>query len=54
MNYSTVTGNHTIDVREGNAGLKNRDLVDCSAGEKDRVFLDAGDKVIGCEIKNPI
>jgi hypothetical protein len=24
------------------------------AGEKDRaVFLDAGDKVIGCEIKNP-
>ena len=50
------SGNDTIDVREGNAGLKNRDLVDCGAGEKDRVFFDAGDKgdkVVGCEIKNP-
>ena len=50
------SGNDTIDVREGNAGLKNRDLVDCGAGEKYKVFFDAGDKgdkVVGCEIKNP-
>ena len=59
QDIDTISGgadNDTIDVREGNAGLNNRDLVDCGAGERDRVFFDAGDKgdkVIGCEIKNP-
>jgi hypothetical protein len=45
-------GNDTIDVREGNGGLNNRDLVDCGTG-RDRVFFDDGDKVVRCEIKNP-
>jgi Ca2+-binding RTX toxin-like protein len=59
QDIDTVSGgadNDTIDVREGNVGLNNRDLVDCGAGERDRVFLDegeGGDKVVGCEIKNP-
>jgi Ca2+-binding RTX toxin-like protein len=55
----TISGgadNDTINVREGNVGLNNRDLVDCGAGQRDRVFFDAGDsgdKVVRCEIKNP-
>ena len=59
QDIDTISGgadNDTIDVREGNTGLNNRDLVDCGAGERDRVFLDegeGGDKVVGCEIKNP-
>lgn len=59
QDIDTISGgadNDTIDVREGNAGLNNRDLVDCGAGERDRVFFDegeGGDKVVGCEIKNP-
>jgi Ca2+-binding RTX toxin-like protein len=59
QDIDTISGgadNDTINVREGNTGLNNRDLVDCGAGEEDRVFFDAGDKgdkVVRCEIKNP-
>jgi Ca2+-binding RTX toxin-like protein len=59
QDIDTINGgadNDTIDVREGNVGLNNRDLVDCGAGARDRVFFDkgeGGDKVVGCEIKNP-
>jgi Ca2+-binding RTX toxin-like protein len=59
QDIDTVNGgadNDTIDVREGNVGLNNRDLVDCGRGERDRVFFDegeGGDKVVRCELKNP-
>lgn len=59
QDINTISGgpdNDTIDVREGNVGLNNRDLVDRGAGERDRVIFDegeGGDKVVGCEIKNP-
>jgi hypothetical protein len=43
----------TIDVREGNSSVNNRDLVDCGKGTRDRIFFDTGDKVVRCEIKNP-
>ena len=55
----TIAGdgkNDTIDVREGNSSVNNRDLVDCGKGTRDRVFFDTGnngDKVVRCEIKNP-
>ena len=56
----TIAGgakNDTIDVREGNSSVNNRDLVDCGKGTRDRVFFDTGDngdKVVRCEIKNPL
>ena len=59
QDIDTINGgpdNDTIDVREGNTGLNNRDLVDCGKGKRDRVFYDTavdGDKVARCEIKNP-
>jgi Ca2+-binding RTX toxin-like protein len=59
QDVDTINGgpdNDTIDVREGNTGLNNRDLVDCGKGKQDRVFFDKGDegdKVVRCEIKNP-
>jgi Ca2+-binding RTX toxin-like protein len=62
QDIDTINGgpdDDTIDVREGNVGLNNRDLVDCGKGERDRVFFDKGeageegDKVVRCEIKNP-
>jgi len=46
----------TIDVREGNTGLNNRDLVDCGGGQHARVIFDEGedgDKVVRGEIKTP-
>ena len=55
----TIAGgakNDTIDVREGNSSINNRDLVDCGKGTRDRVFFDTGDngdKIARCEIKNP-
>jgi Ca2+-binding RTX toxin-like protein len=46
-------GNDTIDVREGNKGLVNRDFVNCGGGQ-DTVFFDEGrDTVVRCETKNP-
>ncbi len=46
-------GSDTIDVREGNKGLVNRDLVDCGRG-RDTVFFDEGSgTVVGCEEMNP-
>ena len=59
QDIDTINGgpdDDTIDVREGNTGLNNRDLVDCGKGRRDRVFFDEGDdgdKVVRCEIKNP-
>ena len=59
QDMDTINGgpdDDTIDVREGNTGLNNRDLVDCGKGRRDRVFFDKGedgDKVVRCEIKNP-
>jgi Ca2+-binding RTX toxin-like protein len=46
QDIDTISGgadNDTIDVREGNVGLNNHDLVDCGAGERDRVFFDKGE-----------
>ena len=46
-------GGDTIDVREGNKGLVNRDFVNCGRGQ-DTVFFDEGsDTVVGCEEMNP-
>jgi Ca2+-binding RTX toxin-like protein len=46
-------GNDTIDVREGNKGLVNRDFVNCGGGQ-DTVFFDEGsDTVVRCEKTNP-
>jgi Ca2+-binding RTX toxin-like protein len=59
QDIDTINGgpdDDTIDVREGNTGLNNRDLVDCGRGQRDRVFFvegEDGDKVVRCEIKNP-
>jgi hypothetical protein len=56
INDSSGNDIDTIDVREGNSSINNRDLVDCGKGTRDRVFFDTGDngdKVARCEIKNP-
>ena len=52
----TIAGggdNDTINVREGNSALGDRDFVDCGKGNRDRAFFDQGDMITRCEIKNP-
>ena len=46
-------GRDTVDVREGNKGLVNRDFVDCGRGQDTDFFDEGADTVVGCEVMNP-